>query len=169
MTKPAAIMGSLVDARNVGQHKSVKLTVHVPAELAMRVFDAFGWPTMAEPVAVAIARLNPERTVVQRTGQLSENKIEPASVAPEQPERAPRPFTSLPLPQQAALLCQDPVFWSFLNEVHEADCIDAESAAHRLRVLCDVDSRRELRPDNQAGKTFIAQREQFLAWKLVAA
>ena len=60
MDNRAAIMGELVDVRNIGTHKCVKLTIHVPAEYAMRVFDAFGWPTAAEPVQIAIARLDPE-------------------------------------------------------------------------------------------------------------
>ena len=58
MTKPAAIYGSLVDLRNVGVHKSLRLTVEVPAELAAQVIEAFGWPTHAAPVPIAMARMN---------------------------------------------------------------------------------------------------------------
>ena len=57
MTEAAIIAGSLVDVRNVGTHKSVKLTIHVPEEHATRVVAAFGWPTGVNPVSVAIARL----------------------------------------------------------------------------------------------------------------
>ena len=58
----AAIMGSLVDVRNVGTHKSVKLTIHTPEEYAMKVVDPFGWPTGVNPIPVAIARLDLEKT-----------------------------------------------------------------------------------------------------------
>lgn len=56
--RPAILAGSLVDVRNIGVHKSVRLTIHVPQELAMRVFECFGWPTGATPVSVAIARFD---------------------------------------------------------------------------------------------------------------
>lgn len=57
MSKPSAIAASLVNMRNVGSHKSVALTIHVPEEQAHAVIEAFGWPTMANPVPIAIARL----------------------------------------------------------------------------------------------------------------
>jgi hypothetical protein len=56
MTK-AVVTGSLTDIRNIGTDKSVKLTVHVPVELAMQVIDAFGWPSSVDPVPVAVARI----------------------------------------------------------------------------------------------------------------
>lgn len=58
MNKPAAISAQLVDMRNVGTHKCLKLTLHVPEEQALDAIAAFGWPTGAAPVPVAIARLN---------------------------------------------------------------------------------------------------------------
>ena len=60
MTQPAIITASLVDVRNLNTEKSVKLTLHVPAELAGSVFEAFGWPTATNPVPVVLARLNPD-------------------------------------------------------------------------------------------------------------
>src|ERR1019366_437976 len=58
MNAPAAIIASLVDVRNIAEHSSVVLKIHVPQERALEVIAAFGWPTGANPVAVAIARLN---------------------------------------------------------------------------------------------------------------
>lgn len=148
MTKPAAIMGSLVDARNVGTHKSVKLTVHVPAELAMQVFEAFGWPTMVEPVAIAIARLDPDKAVKPR-----------AAVAPEKK-----------LAQQAGIMCADPVFQTFLIEEHIADytAMGEDGAAAALRYHCGVNSRAEIVPGSFAADKFDALRSKYLAWKQVA-
>src|SRR5215203_874166 len=57
---PAVIAAKLVSIKNVGTHKSVVLTIHVPEELALRVIQAFGWPTMTSPVDVAIAALDRE-------------------------------------------------------------------------------------------------------------
>jgi len=55
----AAIAAQLVDMRNVGTHKVMKLTIHVPEEQALAAIAAFGWPTGVNPVPIAIARLNP--------------------------------------------------------------------------------------------------------------
>lgn len=57
MTKLAAIEGQLVGIKNVSTHKSACLTIHVPEEYALKVIEAFGWPTMVAPVHVAIARM----------------------------------------------------------------------------------------------------------------
>ncbi len=56
--RPAVIAGNLVDAKNVNTHKVFRLVIDVPAEHAVRVIEAFGWPTMAAPVPVAVARLS---------------------------------------------------------------------------------------------------------------
>ena len=60
MTKPAAIIGSLVDARNVATHKCLRLVIDVPAEQAEHIISVLGWPTQVNPIPVAVARLNPE-------------------------------------------------------------------------------------------------------------
>ena len=171
MNQPAAIAAQLVDMRNVGAHKSLKLTLHVPEEQALAAIAAFGWPTGANPVPIAIARLREPTSKggdVHRLEQPSDDKTPPVADTPA-PPRAPRSFASLPLPQQAALLCTDPVFRAHLNEVHGADCDDEGGAAWALRTLCDVPSRRNLQPDTGPGRAFIAIREQFMAWKLVGA
>lgn len=84
-------------------------------------------------------------------------------------DRQPRPFTSLPLPQQAALLCQDPVFWSFVTEEFDVTITNALNATDFLRNHCGVTSRRELTEFASASGLFTSLREQFMAWKLVAA
>jgi hypothetical protein len=92
MTRRAAIFGSLVDIRNVGAHKSVRLTVEVPAELAAAVIDTFGWPTHAEPVPVALARMA------------------------EVPKGDPAP-TAKSYAAEAAVLCKDRRFQLFIEAV----------------------------------------------------
>jgi hypothetical protein len=51
-----------VDARNIGTHKSLKLTLHIPAEMAEAFIRDFGWPTAADPIPVALARLVEDAT-----------------------------------------------------------------------------------------------------------
>ena len=71
MSDAAIIQGSLIDVRNAGQHKEVILKIAVPAELAMRVLDAFGWPTAVNPVSVAVARLREE--VIANSGDAKQH------------------------------------------------------------------------------------------------
>ena len=57
MNKPAAIMGSLVDARNVATHKCLRLVIDVPAEQAEHIISVLGWPTQVNPIPVAVGRV----------------------------------------------------------------------------------------------------------------
>ena len=79
--KRAAMFGSLVDLKNVNSHKSVRLTIDIPAEQASGVVEMFGWPTQAQPVPVAIARMaggwekKETRSLAQQAGALCANAI----------------------------------------------------------------------------------------------
>lgn len=167
MTKPAAIAAQLVDIRNVGQHKCIKLTVHVPVEQAALITDAFGWPTMVDPVPVALARLNPDTGIRRPVREADADLQGQDGSASRTHER--RPFASLPLPQQAALLCNDPVFRAFLNEEFGYDCKTSDDAAEAVRERCNVGSRSEIKSNTPAADKFVSDRERFIAWKLVSA
>jgi hypothetical protein len=114
---------------------------------------------------------NAESEVVPNEQSSTDTRPAPTRPQPTQ-ARAARPFTSLPLPQQAALLCQDPIFRAFLNEeapdnIGTVDTIVDTATA--LRKICGVASRRDLNPENDGGQTFMQWRDRFIAWKLVAA
>lgn len=57
MNNRAAIAAQITDIRQRGTTKSVVLKVEIPEERALEAIQAFGWPTGANPVPVAIARL----------------------------------------------------------------------------------------------------------------
>lgn len=56
MSDLAAMHAQLVDVRNVGP--DMKLTLHIDVAFAEQVIQTFGWPTRADPIPVALARLN---------------------------------------------------------------------------------------------------------------
>jgi hypothetical protein len=152
MSAPAAIQAQLVDVRNVSSHKCVRLEIHVPAEQAGLVMAAFGWPTMADPVPVALARLdlkataNPEATKERRT------------------------FTELPYAQQAAMRCQEPDFQRFMMATGRRLTItlgkpDAEEVADSVRELCGVLSRKELDTHPSAGERWREIEAEYWAWQ----
>jgi len=152
MTDAAIIAGSLVDVRNVGSAKSVKLTVHVPEEYARKVIDAFGWPTGAAPVSVAVARLD-ERKVVSAERQTRTTDTPPrldsnASAGADKPKKSPA--------QIAGYLCTLPLFQAFLRERYEPQWLectadtysDDKTAAAVVREICKVNSRADLTDKN---------------------
>ncbi len=157
MTEAAIISGSLVDVRNVGTHKSVKLTIHVPEELAMKVMEAFGWPTGVSPVSVAVARLEPVSqrasppvlpSAGDKPGRPTTTPVPPAvSVVRADKER--RSFDTLPCAQQAGILCGEQAFKVFLFEKFNIiwDRVGHDPAA-AVREICEVNTRAEIKPDN---------------------
>jgi hypothetical protein len=160
MNAPAAIQAQLVDVRNVSSHKCVRLEIHVPAEQAGDVMAAFGWPTMADPVPVALARL-------------VEN-ISPANRHEEFPKGERRSFTDLPLSQQAALRCAEPDFYKFMCTKFRPDAIipydprrdeKAAPSVPMLRHHLGIGSRRDLDLIDEKGKAWLALDAEYYAWQ----
>ena len=71
--------------------------------------------------------------------------------------------------RQAAIRCQEPLFWCFLEEeMHYAKVEDEEMAAKIVREICEVDSRAEL---DKVGNSLARQKwhqldNAFGAWKV---
>lgn len=133
--KPAAIAANLVNMRNVATHGSVALTLHVPQEHAQIVLAAFGWPTMAAPVPVAIARLE------ERTGA-----AEPVAESDKPPVHQPRGrhWSDLAPAQQTGVIRNEPAFWEFTNAV------GAQGARDYIRAFCGVGSCGDILPGSEA-------------------
>lgn len=136
MSAPAAISAQLVDVRNLDTHKCVKMTIHVPAEQAPAVLAAFGWPTMVDPVPVAIARL--DINAMKRP-------------LPHPKER--REFYTLPFPQQAGIRSDDLKFALWMSHLPVGK--ECETAAEAIRAYCGVESRAHILPGTKAGDRWI--------------
>lgn len=144
---PSVIQGALVDAKNVATHKCVRLSIDVPAELGEQIVKAFGWPTMADPVSVAVARLKTTAQVVE---------LEPPKVK--------REFKELPAPQQAGIVSNDKRFWAYLEEWHNRVADSEDQAAQHIRNICKVESRSEFKPDTLALQRWNMLASGYLAW-----
>lgn len=149
MTDARAISAQLVDIRNVGTHKVVKLTLHAPEEHALRIMELFGWPTGVNPVPVALARLV--------NGKEADNEVKPAAaILPPSPtvsrntagEAERRTFSDMKPSQQAGMLCFDASFRRFLNERFNYSTEGAADAAEAVREICNVKSRALITSDN---------------------
>jgi hypothetical protein len=161
MQDAAIISGSLVDVRNVGTHKSVKLTIHVPEELAMKVVAAFGWPTGAAPVLVAIACLDdklPRRVVDKPPAETSPRPMTPeigVSAGDDKPPDLVLRREKSPA-QIAGYLCTLGSFQTFLREKFTDQWVPnavpgrskEDVAKETLYDICTVTSRTQLTKDN---------------------
>jgi hypothetical protein len=163
MNKPAAIAGSLVDAKNVNTHKCVRLSIDVPAELAAQVFAAFGWPTMADPVPVAIARLN--SIAGSSNGRTSDFDSENAGSSPAPATKERRKWDELPPSQQAAIRCGEPAFQQYVIHLTGAREMDAERAAQFVRDNCNVTSRSQLNDTPEGRVRWATLERAFQEWK----
>src|SRR3974390_2832997 len=135
MSAPCIIAGQLVDAKNIGVTKSLRLIIDVPQEKAMEVLTKLGWPTMANPIPVAIARLN--------EGEAKETVAQP-------PREAPAPDVGrsgrAQYARQSGILCKDVRFQTFVKERMEVDTCDEGAAKDYVRRVCDVTSRSQITP-----------------------
>lgn len=151
MSKAAAIAAQLVDIRNVGTHKVVKLTIHVPAEQAGLVFDAFGWPTGVDPVPVALARLRDSGETERVPSPLREARGQSCDGSASA-SRHKQSWHDMSPAQQAGLLCGDPLFQQFLFEMHGCPEKTSSDAAEHVRIHCGVASRREINNEDRSGR-----------------
>jgi len=78
-----------------------------------------------------------------------------------------KPFDSLPLPQQAGILCNDERFGAFagVRSLSEGIVFGPGAAAEFLRVWCGIKSRADLANDAEAARKFATLRTEFDAWR----
>ncbi|WP_417257381.1 hypothetical protein [Celeribacter sp.] len=77
-----------------------------------------------------------------------------------------QPFDTLPVPQQAGIICNDPRFQRFaaIRSGLPDQSLTTSAAAEYLRTVCQIKSRRELATDAVAQTRFQAMRTDFDAW-----
>src|SRR5262249_48051552 len=155
MTDAAVIQGSLVDVRNIGHDKAVVLKVHVPAERALAVIEAFGWPTQVNPVAVAIARLVESEVVRSvKSDDPLHDPLHDEVVGGVVAGRGGPPASPA---AQAGFLCNTPKFQQFVAERISASKpmgalteISQKAAADYVREFCGVGTRADIKPGTEA-------------------
>lgn len=166
MTDKPVIHASLIDARNVGQDKEIKLELRIPAEAATHFLEIFGWPTRAAPVSVVIVPLKAVTDVVMEA-TIDDDETPPVPVSDEEfklkepvsedvrmEERSS--FKRLPRMKQAGMLCREPEFWTFLTAKFpqmDHPIVNAAEAASAVRWWCQVDTRRDLDRKEGAAST----------------
>jgi hypothetical protein len=166
----AAIAGTYSDFKIIRSRKVAQLVVEVPIEQAQALITALGLPNPAEETWVAVARLQKAQEGKEWADYRKEalKQITPPTASPVD-LKAHRRFEDLPLPQQAALACQDMEFREWLRESYDGDVLDITSAAEAVRCWCHVDSRSQIQPGTDAGDAWGRLYNRFLLWKSAKA
>lgn len=171
MTDAAAFRAVYTDWRLIKGRKVVQVVLELPIEQADQAYRALnGMPNPAESAWVAVARLKPERQVVQdRLAKPAHDNAQPAS-EPEPPVRARKPVApEKRLAQQAGIMCADMGFQRFLYDNHMirhyGNEADEGNAACAVRMICGVESRSEILPGTSAAEKWDQLMGQFEMWK----
>ncbi len=160
MKDAAAIAAQLVNMRNVGTHKSLQLTLHIPEEYALKAIEAFGWPTMTNPVPVAVARL------VQPTGkEVGAETTRALNTAMPALGDVPARASKNKLAQLAGMLSKTPLFHRYIEAITLSHDITEDSAAEFIRARCQVRSRSQVLPDTPAEDRFLKLYDGFVRWR----
>lgn len=132
----SAIRGTYSDLKFIRSRKVAQVVIEIPIEEAGQFTSLFGTPNPATETWVAMARL-----------------VEGAQKAEPPPSKERRRFSELPPAQQAALRCNEPAFWRFLNERKGYAAQSADDAAEAVRDWCGVESRSDLNIVQGSGRS----------------
>lgn len=163
MTEPSPISATFADFKIVKTRGTAQLIFELPLESADDALKALGGlPQMKSERWCGIVPLNlrPLPAVLTEA---------PPTVPDEpRPMKQRARFDTLPLPQQAVLLCDAPAFWRFLNETQGliVEVASVDQAADAIRSMFVLSSRAELATDKEAGANFRRLVNEYEVWKL---
>lgn len=163
MNKSAAVLATFSDARMVKTRSVLQIILEIPIEDADDAMKALGgFPRPGEERWVGIALAPKERKEVE--AQLP-SKQEVAGSNPAAPTK-PK-FAEYKPSQRAGMLCNDDNFMLFLSEQlgHEYNAFTMESAAERVREICDVVSRSQFDTDPKAEQRWNFLESAYEGWK----
>ncbi len=137
--------------RPVQGRKVLQLIFEVPIEQTQNVLDMLGIPQPGESKWCAIALMNNPPSGPSKT-KLPEAPASgggPILQAERSEGGSPKPFSTLPLSQQAAIRCGDETFRDFISTLGASGIgrYTPEMAADMVRSQCAVKSRADLDDD----------------------
>lgn len=145
----AAFSATYSDWKLIRTRKCVQVVFEIPLEAADAAYQVLGgMPDAGAETWFGIAKLKPGAT----------------EQSPVTRER--RDWADIPMPQQAALRCNDPIYRAFLRESRMGEACDPETAAVAIRNYCGVGSRSEIRPGTEAEELWTELERRFDAWRI---
>lgn len=169
MSEPRVIRADYSNWRPVAGRKVLQLILEVPIEQTADVMEKLGFPLPGESKWVAVALLDKNGPVAEPVDaadlkSADESRVGSNPTGAHHKDR--KPFSSLPLSQQAAIRCQDADFQIYLQRPN------ADETADEVRLICDVDSRSKLVLNSDAGARWLrleAQYQQYLTTQRYAS
>ena len=189
LIRAAVFTACYSDWKLIRTRATVQIVLEIPVERADAAYQVLGgMPVAGKEIWVAIARLSDDlpETDTNIGGALEPSTLAAivetrASASPRgepittpcdpivSPAFSRRRFSSLPLPQQAAMLCQETAFRIFLAEKYNAEAFTIDGSTDTaFKNLLNINSKRDLNQDNHSGREFMLMRDKYLAWKRVA-
>lgn len=115
---------------------------------------------------IALVEIGDDELPVEKAApiktSISFDKIESEKV----PEKERMTWQELQPSAQAAIRCNEPVFWAFLREDYSQQVNDADEAATAVRKLCDVNTRAAFNTNSRARAKWENLDQSFGAWKM---
>src|SRR4051812_27551859 len=147
MNSPAAFKGTYSDWRLVKTRGVVQIIFEVPLADSDAAYEILGgMPNQASERWFGIAAINTTKA------------------APVEKER--KEWRELQPSAQAAIRCEEPIFWAFLREVMTyPDVQSADLAATAVRHVCKVNSRAHFNTNPAAKAVWQSLDTQYQAWK----
>jgi hypothetical protein len=150
MTKPAVMQGVYVDCKFMAGFKVARISIDIPIEHSNEFLRMFGAPDRANPVAVAIARLDVEAL---NAPTVPEKAVEPAPV--EEPKRK-RSLREYPRSQQAGMKCDGDIDFRrwIIGGVVPVVHLTADRANSALKARLGIESKTELDSNAERGEAW---------------
>ena len=148
MSKPAVISGVYVDCKFMPGLKSARIAIDIPIEHSNEFLRMFGAPDRANPVAVAIARLD---VGALNAPSVPEKAVEPAPIVDPKRKRSIRDYSRS---QQAGMLCDgntDFRLWLTDNKI-AVTTLTSLLADSVLKTKLGISSKRELDENPEKGE-----------------
>ena len=151
MTAPAAVMGDYCDLKFIKSRKVAQVIVEIPIEASAAFVAAFGTPSQATGVPVAIARIDPKAA------------SETAKPSQEPSTKDKKIWRDLRPSQQAGMRCNEPAFWGFLYDKYDS-AQGTDAASNFVRDFCGVKTRADILEGTRAAQKWADLDREYTAW-----
>jgi hypothetical protein len=166
MTDAAAFQATVHGFRTVPTRGVVSITIEAPIEQHARIAE------IAEHGAwVAVARLEQPKGGDANTERPKLSpRLDNAQPSPSRDSNSTAAGAKLKvytLPQRVAMVCNEPAFWRFLQEINGwggHDLVTEQKAIELVREYCGVSSRSQILPGTEAAKRWDELHARYLLW-----
>lgn len=148
-----AFQATYSDFKLIRTRKVVQIVLEVPVEQSSAVLEILGgMPNPAAEKWVGVAPLQPDAA-------------QPRQETKPRPDGAKRDWRDIPPAQRAGIRIGQTLFAAFLKEERPDDWHEAPDADDCLKLICGVDSKRELATNHKALTMFNLLDSAFQAWE----